>query len=76
MAKPMKTPRKVLGAEAPLYRVTAKSYINGLLCGPGTAHETVRYDGIPGKHLQPVNDAAKKAKAAAVKPVATDGKAD
>lgn len=62
MAKPMKTPRKVLGAEAPLYRVTAKSYIDGVLCGPGTDNDTIRYNGIPGKHLVPMNEPAVAAK--------------
>jgi len=67
MGKPMKTPRKVLGGDAPLYRVTAKSYINGVICGPGTDVDTIRYDGIPGKALEPLNDAAKAAKDAAAK---------
>ena len=51
MGKPMKTPRKVLGGDAPLYRVTAKSYINGVICGPGTDVDTIRYEGVPGKAL-------------------------
>lgn len=75
MGKPMKTPRKVLGGDAPLYRVTAKSYINGVICGPGTGVENVRYEGIPGKALEPLNEAAKAAKDAVAKrkPVTAKG---
>jgi hypothetical protein len=54
--------------EAPQYRVTAPSYVAGLLVGPGMDHgDTVFYSGKPGKYLEPLNDAAKKAKADAAK---------
>lgn len=43
------------------YRVTQRSYINGLLLEPGA---TVEYDGIPGSSLEPIDDAAHAAVAA------------
>ena len=57
----------VPGANAPEYRVTRLSFFNGRLCGPGTKFPTVRYEGVPGKALEPLNDAARKAKADAEK---------
>lgn len=57
----------VPAADAPEYRVTKLSCINGRLCGPGTKFPTVRYEGVPGKVLEPLNDAARKAKADAAK---------
>ncbi len=67
MGKPIKTERKHLGAEAALYEVTERSYIDGKIVGPGElAGNKVQYDGIPGSKLIPLNAAAEKAKAAAI----------
>lgn len=55
------------GLDAPEYRVLKLSCINGRLVGPGTKFPTVRYEGVPGQHLEPLNDAARKAKAEAEK---------
>ena len=70
----MAQPDKSKGNEVPLYRATAKCYIDDILYDPDAqplvpAAEVdgeptlkplyVRYAGIPGPHLEPVNDAAK-----------------
>lgn len=57
----------VPAADAPEYRVTKLSCINGRLCGPGTKFPTVRFEGVPGSALEPLNDPARKAKADAAK---------
>jgi hypothetical protein len=52
-------------ADAPLYRVTKKThFINGRRVEPG---ETVRFSGTPGTLLEPLDDAAKAARAEADK---------
>lgn len=48
-------------ADAPEYRVTKVSFIGGRLVGPGCVTDVVRYEGVPGKALEPLNDAARKA---------------
>lgn len=55
------------------YKVLAKSFINNSIVNPG---DEVEYDGVPGKALEPVDEAAKaaaakKAKADAAKKPAT-----
>jgi hypothetical protein len=52
-------------ASVPTYRVTgARHYINGRRYEVGA---TVAYSGTPGEGLEPINEAAKKAKAEAGK---------
>jgi hypothetical protein len=64
---PKKTPVVNPPESAPEYRVVKKSFIGGRMCGPGTDKPTIRYEGVPGRHLHPLNEPAKKAKAAAAK---------
>lgn len=59
----------------PQYRVTQLSYIDNVLCGPGTKNEVVTYYGVPGQYLVPVNAAAKANKQAAVE-VRNENKGD
>lgn len=69
MGKPMKTARNAPKSDGALYRVTEKSYINGMIVGPseGPGKDVVQYDGVPGSKLIPMNPAAEKAKAEAEK---------
>lgn len=54
-----------VASNAPLYRVTGRPhFINGRIVKPG---ETVRYEGVPGASLEPMDAAAKKAAAEAAK---------
>jgi hypothetical protein len=60
----------------PRYRVNTRSFINGMLVEPGV---DVEYDGIPGSNLEPLDEEATAAKAAAAPTRragmrATDGK--
>lgn len=48
----------------PKYRVTQPSFIHGRMFKAG---DVINFDGVPGFNLDPVDDAAKKAKAAASK---------
>lgn len=52
---------------APLYRVTkAVHFINGRMVSPDDGENSlVRYAGVPGVNLEPVDEAAKKARAKA-----------
>lgn len=43
----------------PKYKVLEIAYIDGELVGPGQHKNIVFFDGIPGPHLKPMNDAAK-----------------
>ena len=54
-------------AGAPTYRVTGKPHlINGRIVYPDQGSESiVRFDGVPGALLEPLDDAAKQARAAA-----------
>lgn len=51
------------------FRVTECSFINGRYVETGTV---IEYDGVPGFNLEPVDAAAKKAKAAAGNTVSRD----
>lgn len=62
MAKPMKAVRAKARTGA-RYKVTARSYIDGVIVGPGEANgDIVDYDGLPGSTLQPLNAEALKRK--------------
>lgn len=60
----MRGPPPVVPEGAPLYRVTnAVHYINGRLVAPDDGDNSlVRYAGVPGVNLEPVDEAAKKAR--------------
>lgn len=55
-------------SENPRYRVTAESFIHNALVPEGAE---IEFMGQPGSALEPLNDAAKKAKAEAAKKGAT-----
>ena len=50
------------GKEIPRYELTEKAYINDVLLEVG---QEVDYEGVPGHHMEPVNDSARAAKAVA-----------
>lgn len=78
--KPRKPARPAPDPNAPQYRVLdRKHYIQGKRYAPG---DVVAYAGVPGKYLEPINEAAKdavkkarpgKAKAKADEPLAGQG---
>jgi hypothetical protein len=53
------TPQPTVKAkgEPPQYQLTEKAYIHDVLYEPGAS---VYFDGIPGPHMEPLNDAAKE----------------
>lgn len=55
-------------SERPRYRLLAESFIHNSLLAAGTE---IEYSGPPGSLLEPLNDAAREAKAAAAKAGAT-----
>lgn len=53
----------------PRYRITTESFIHGRLVKVG---DVIEYDGVPGFNMDPVDDAAKKAKKAATTTASRD----
>jgi len=51
--------KKEASAEAPKYELTEAAYIDDVLLSPGA---TITYKGIPGHHMEPLNDAARAMK--------------
>ena len=67
MSKPIRGTNKAPKVDGPRYRVTAKSWIDGRMVGPGEHEQEITYLGVPGSALEPLNEAATAAVAAARK---------